>query len=61
MSSSMIRALLSVLITSGSAGSALSFGWIKTLLRDECLMWWLVAIGGWDDRVHVGKTRLKRP
>ena len=53
--------VLSVLICSGSAGSAISFGWMKTLLRDECLMRWLVVIGGWDDRVCVGKTRLKRP
>ena len=50
--------LLHVLLYSAEA---MSFGWIKTLLRDESLMRWLVAIGGWDDRVPVGKTRLKRP
>ena len=32
----------------------------KTLLRDECLMRWLLVIGGWDYRVRVGKTSLKR-
>ena len=53
MSFSMTWTLLSVLITSGSAGLAMSFGWMKTLLRDECLMRWLVAIDGWDDRVPL--------
>ena len=37
-----------------------SFGWMKMLHRDECLMQWLVVIGGWDDRIRVGKTSLKR-
>ena len=31
---------------SGSAVSDISFGWMKTLLRDECSMRWLVVIGG---------------
>ena len=45
MSSAMTWTLLSVLISSGSAGSALSFGWMKKLLRDEYLMRWSSAAG----------------
>ena len=60
MSTSMTWTLLSVLISSGFAGSAMSFGWMKTLLRDECLMWSAV-IGGRDDRVRFEHTRLKWP
>ena len=61
MSSLMTWTLLSVLITSDSVDWAMSFGWMKMLLRDECLMRWLVAIDGWDDRVPIGMTRLKKP
>ena len=35
--------------------------WMQTLLREECLMRWSAVIGGRDDRIHIGKTRLKRP
>ena len=40
VSSQMTWTLLSVLISSGYAGSVMSFGWMKTLLREECLMLW---------------------
>ena len=44
------------------------FRWLGNVVRmDEdtpsrrvFLMRWLVAIVGWDDRVHAGKNRLKR-
>ena len=35
-----------VLIISGCADSAMSFGWMKTLLRGECLMRWSAVVGG---------------
>ena len=37
----------------GSAGSAMSFGWMK--------MRWSAIIGGSNDNVRVGKTRLRGP
>ena len=40
---------------------SMSFEWMKTLLRDDYLMQWLVAIGRWDYRVPVGNITLKRP
>ena len=55
MSSSMACTLLSVLTSSGSTDLVMSFGWMKTLLRDQCLMRWSVVIGGRDD-VRVGET-----
>ena len=55
MTSSLTWTLLS-----GSAGSAMSFGWMKTLRRDECLMRWSAFICRGKDRVRVGMTRLKR-
>ena len=58
MSSAMTWTLLSGLTSSGSADSAISFGWIKTLLRDKYLMRWSAVVGGRDDRVCVGKTWL---
>ena len=57
-----ILILLSVLISSGSAGSALSFGWMKMLLRDECLMQWSEIMGlshtRWKDQVEEALTSL---
>ena len=36
-------------------------GWMKTLLRDEGLMRRSAVIGGRDDCVRDGNTRLKKP
>ena len=62
MSSAMTCTLLSVLITNGSAGSALSFGWMKMLLRDECLMQWSEIMGlshtRWKDQLEEALTSL---
>ena len=59
MSSSITWTLLSVLMSSGSAGLAMSFGWMTdTSLRR---VFDAAVIGERDDRVRVGKTSLKRP
>ena len=42
-------------INNGSAGSAMSFGWMKTFLRDECLMRWSAIIKCRDNPVRVKK------
>ena len=53
--------LCSVLISSGCAGSSMSFVWRSMLRRDGYLMWGSAEIGEEDDLASIGNTKLSKP
>ena len=60
MSSSTTWTLCSVLISSGCAGSAMSFVWRRMFRRDGYLMRGSAEVGEEDDLASVGKTNDQR-